>query len=228
MSRESYKAIERAKKIASMSMADQRAYLESEKRHEPESDSADSLHGVVTRLEWSKATTEARNAACAAFLPASDTNPMRTFYLKAYGKIKNRLLVENLKAAEAWLHAAKASKTNWEKLMPEMLWAERGILEVAEEIYHLRYSDTPGGAWMLIEHLTSKGWTVSVTTTQESSGVSAILGVQHHHVLGKMSEAVAECFLKVNGVDTSDAKPCNAPHQPCGASAANRESGLGT
>ena len=41
MSRESYKAIERAKKIGAMSMADQRAYLESEKRHEPESDSAD-------------------------------------------------------------------------------------------------------------------------------------------------------------------------------------------
>lgn len=41
MSRESYKAIERAKKIGAMSMAEQRAYLESEKRHEPESDSAD-------------------------------------------------------------------------------------------------------------------------------------------------------------------------------------------
>jgi hypothetical protein len=41
MSRESYKAIERAKKIGAMSMADQRAYLESEKRREPESDSAD-------------------------------------------------------------------------------------------------------------------------------------------------------------------------------------------
>jgi len=41
MSRESYKAIERAKKIGAMSMEQQRAYLESEKRHEPESDSAD-------------------------------------------------------------------------------------------------------------------------------------------------------------------------------------------
>ena len=42
MSRESYKAIERVKKIGAMSMADQRAYLKSEKRHEPEGDSADS------------------------------------------------------------------------------------------------------------------------------------------------------------------------------------------
>jgi hypothetical protein len=46
MSRESYKAIERSKKIGSMSMADQRAYLESEKRHEPEEDSADSRAAV--------------------------------------------------------------------------------------------------------------------------------------------------------------------------------------
>jgi len=41
MSRESYKAIERAKKIGAMSMEQQRAYLESEKRHEPEKGSAD-------------------------------------------------------------------------------------------------------------------------------------------------------------------------------------------
>ena len=42
MSRESSKAIDRAKKIASMSLDEQRAYLESEKRGEPESDSASS------------------------------------------------------------------------------------------------------------------------------------------------------------------------------------------
>ena len=41
MSRESHKSIERAKKIGAMSMEQQRAYLESEKRREPESDSAD-------------------------------------------------------------------------------------------------------------------------------------------------------------------------------------------
>ena len=47
MRRESYKAIERAKKIGAMSMADQRAYLESEKRREPESDITE--HGAHGR-----------------------------------------------------------------------------------------------------------------------------------------------------------------------------------
>ena len=60
MRRESYKAIERAKKIGAMSMADQRAYLESEKRREPESDSADcaprtgSAAACLTCIHWNR------------------------------------------------------------------------------------------------------------------------------------------------------------------------------
>ena len=52
MSRESYKAMERVKKIGAMSMADQRAYLESEKRHEPESDSADCAPRTCSAAAW--------------------------------------------------------------------------------------------------------------------------------------------------------------------------------
>lgn len=166
---------------------------------------------VVTRLEWSKATNIERNAACAAFMPASEINPIRSYYLTKEGKLWQRLAVKNLAEAKQWLAFAKGNFTRWEKIMPEMTWTDRNLVDVAEDTHHVRYSDTPGGAWMLIEELASKGWTVSVVTTGHSSGVSAILKSAHHHVIGKMEEAVAECFLKANGVDTSDAKPCNDP-----------------
>lgn len=58
MSRESDKAKERAKKIASMSMDEQRAYLESEKRREPEGDTADcaprtcSARSIEPKMTW--------------------------------------------------------------------------------------------------------------------------------------------------------------------------------
>lgn len=52
MSRESYKAIERAKKIGAMSMEQQRAYLESEKRHEPEKGSADCAPRTCSAASW--------------------------------------------------------------------------------------------------------------------------------------------------------------------------------
>ena len=67
MSRESHKSIERAKKIASMSMADQRAYLESEKRREPEGDSADSraAHGSASVVNLGHAkSNDAHCLAC--------------------------------------------------------------------------------------------------------------------------------------------------------------------
>jgi rubrerythrin len=66
MSRESYRAIERAKKIASMSMADQRAYLESEKRREPESDSADSRAAACSASVVNLGYAKSNDAHCLA------------------------------------------------------------------------------------------------------------------------------------------------------------------
>ena len=60
MSRESHKAIERVKKLGSMSLQEQREYLESERRAEPASDSSGSRAALCSALPcpfcWSSTT----------------------------------------------------------------------------------------------------------------------------------------------------------------------------
>jgi len=140
-------------------------------------------------------------------MPPSEINPLRSYYLTKDGKLWQRLAVHTLYEAKKWLEFAKSKITYWEKLMPELEWKRRSIVGVTEHLYHVRYSDTPGGAWNLIEELTAKDWTVSVTATAQSTTVSAIRGDHHHHGIGKMSEATAECFLKANGIDTTLKQP---------------------
>jgi hypothetical protein len=161
----------------------------------------DQIQRPETKLDWLKASTAERNALCAQFLPPSQTNPLRSWHLAVGEKVNGRLAVKDLAEAATWLRIATCSKRNWRRVagLPD---EQREHARVHEEVHHVRYTDTPAGAWMLMEHMHAQGWTITVdwgdvvtaraTRPGERIAVAGIV---------KPEEAESVLWLSFNGVE---------------------------
>lgn len=127
-------------------------------------------------ISYDAATPEERNAACAAYMPASDVNPIRSWWVTLDGVLWSRLAVRSKDEADSWLRIASMSRHNWERVMTEWPWSLRSSVGVAEHHHHVRYTDTPGGAWDLLEQMVSESWEVAVTCTGSFTTVTAVKG----------------------------------------------------
>lgn len=160
-------------------------------------------------LNWNELTSEQRNAECSRFMPASDVNPIRQWWLTFDGQWYQRLpLKEQTRdAAEKWLASAKESKVTWDYIFEALHfpWSFRNRVAVKEQTWHVRYSDTPGGAWELVEQMNQQGWTFSLSINNNGVDACFVQQIPHfreHRVLrGPFSEAVAIIFLRANGVN---------------------------
>lgn len=108
MGRQSHKAIERLKKIASMGDDEAKEYLRNEKRAEPAGDSAGSLHGEVGPLpdyiQKHLAAIEARDKQMGF---EADPLVSRHMAWRRWGKAKtNQELHETLMALRNYLYTA--------------------------------------------------------------------------------------------------------------------------
>ncbi len=155
------------------------------------------------QFNWLAATPEQRDAACAAFMPQSDVNPLKSWALYLDGKYAYDVRALNLESAQKSLASAlKLTPKKWTELtrFPASL---RATAEIRENHHHVRYSDTPGGAWMLIEDLNKHGWTVEIKSRPSSITVVFTLGGIRKEASGtSMSEVIAQCYLNAHGIYT--------------------------
>jgi hypothetical protein len=171
-------------------------------------------------MDWHNSTVAQRNAACAQFMPKSSVNPIRQFDLVykipevdavVMGTIP--LQKPTIEAATAWLKEAKSSPFKWAAMVGEkpssggVSWKLREYVSVQERTWHVRYSDTPGGAWNLVEKLVVEGYAVTVRSSTRATSV-AIDQYPTTRQTGfflelprPMPEIVAAAFLMFKGIE---------------------------
>lgn len=129
---------------------------------------------------WETMTPGERNWTIGELLGAS---PMRQFWLmwnwtfqKTDGgtltgrKNLGGLACDSLTEAEDWLEEAKNTKTAWKRKFPEKtspIFDEREQVEIHEQVWHIRYSETPGGGWDVIEFLKPKTDHIMISTMSD-------------------------------------------------------------
>lgn len=150
---------------------------------------------------WDSSSPEQRNALCASYMPQGDLNPIRSWHVQAGGQLI-RLAVQSLAEAEAWLRVATASPRNWERVA-ELPEACRLTARIVEHQRHLRYTDTPAGAWALLEQLMEEGWLVNLRAQKGTlTALTVKRGEEYHQYPGQdMAELVGKAFLVLHGVE---------------------------
>lgn len=117
----------------------------------------------MTLLEWSALTPEQRDELVAKYMPPSDVNPIKDVWLTFDGKLWRRTLCKTEEEAHEMLAHAKKGRAIWDKIFgDEMPWILREKVSAVIRAAHLRYSETPAGAWDALEHLLSLGCGVAV------------------------------------------------------------------
>lgn len=152
------------------------------------------------QLVWKDLTPDQRNEACARFMPASDVNPMRNWWLYADGKWGYPLSVKNQQEADQALALLTKDDATWVEYTNYPA-KYRASAEVREVQHHVRYSNTPGGAWMLVQQLCADGWSVAIDTDAKDTQVIASRGGRQHHLSHQsFDEAMAIVFLRAHDV----------------------------
>ncbi len=151
---------------------------------------------------WQNLTPAQRNEQCARYMPPSEINPIRTWWLTFDGGLLAQLALEKptIEAANAWLDYAKSNKTKWKRLIEEVPFSLKDSVSVIEVKRFARYTDTPGGAWMLAEELIAKAWRIAIEIHGETVLVMAKNERFEHVFDGKLPfcEAMGLIFLGVN------------------------------
>lgn len=154
----------------------------------------------MSSFQFETASVEERNAKCAEFMPASDINPICGYYLTWRGKMWQRLAVKSIDEAQSWLNIAKLNKHNWNQLLPEHPWHLRSEIGVSEFHHRVRYSDTPAGAWMLIEELDRRGFSVLLRRRDGKTELDAVCKVTNVSISAKgddFPKLTAKLFLEI-------------------------------
>jgi hypothetical protein len=148
---------------------------------------------VTKASEWADMNAFQRNWLIGEMMKAE---PLRDYCLRRDGKTIGRLAVKSAEEAESWLRIANMSLTNWVKLMPEVPYECRAEVTIHVDSWHIRYSDTPGGGWEVIEWLRKRG-----TVWLESMGLDGWL-VRHEEpdretYVQESARTMAEAACKV-------------------------------
>jgi len=167
------------------------------------------------QFNWSKATAEERDALCASFMPPSPVNPMRKIQLVQVAEIDGKeqityrgtLSVESLEEGEAWLKKVKGSRDFWKRIFDkpsDPTWNMQSQIQAREQTWHMRYSETPGGAMNLLLHIAKEKNVVFEFYQRDGQWIVAYLQPtsperprQWHP---EFSAAACMAFLDLNGV----------------------------
>ncbi len=158
------------------------------------------------QTNWPTLTAVQRNALVGETMKAE---PLYAYYVRWIGKNLAQLRVKEESEAQSWLRIAKFSKENWKRLMDEVPWSLREEVSVHVESWHIRYSDTPGGGWIVIEWLRARGL---VCVSSCSDGWHVAFDDRHpHHGLTveeapTMAEAACLVALRVSSPSASSAQ----------------------
>jgi hypothetical protein len=104
-----------------------------------------------------------------------------------------------------WLAEQQATEKSWDRFLEDfdkrIMPEDRGKITIQIEEQHLRYSDTPGGGWMVIEWLRGQGWehaaSVSVASVKDGWQVTFDDGNPHHGRRIVISETMEDAACQV-------------------------------
>jgi hypothetical protein len=84
----------------------------------------------------------------------------------------------SMEDAEAWLASAKKSKAEWTRRGVDLDWLLRDEITLFEQRWHLRYSETPGGGWCVIEAMIKAGFAVQISGNDARWKVTVMKGAE--------------------------------------------------
>lgn len=132
---------------------------------------------------------------------------IHNYHLALDGEILWRILTPadieaERKAIASWQRNDREWKS-WRKITPSIDDDWRGRLTIIDVPYALRYSGTPGGGWVVVDHLARQGFAVSVTNVAD--GVSWLVLVTQKDGLRTVSHqsptmAVAACLVAIDAL----------------------------
>lgn len=176
-----------------------------------------------TTFDFKNSTPAQRNEACARFLPPSDVNPIRSWHLQFVLPARpeqgqpepvthdaGQLMVKSRDEALAWLKKLGSSRKAWKRAGIPLPWSYSHLAQIAEDERHVNYTNTPGGAWMLIEHLKAQSYSIVIGVQEGITRVSATkvnhLAIEQAPTVGFIGaepfhELIGMLFLKLNGVE---------------------------
>ena len=114
---------------------------------------------------WADLTTTQRNNLVGNII---DGNVIRRPYMARDGKYLWYCPITAEEAGERgkWLLEQQATEESWKRFRKDFdkrITAEdRGKITIEIEEHHLRYSDTPGGGWMVIEAIRKAGYAIQI------------------------------------------------------------------
>lgn len=104
----------------------------------------------------------------------------------------------SLSDAVAWLEEARGCEELWRQRFDgsvPFLFAEE--VEATEQIWHIRYSDTPGGGWNVIEAMKSAGFSMVISSVKDGWRVTCDDGNPHHGNSSEIAPTMAEAACKL-------------------------------
>jgi hypothetical protein len=157
---------------------------------------------------WADLTTAQRNNLIGNLIGA---DPIRRPYMARDGKYLwyCPITAEEADERSKWLAEQQATEESWKQFRKDFddrITAEdRGKITIEIEEHHIRYSDTPGGGWMVIEAVRKAGYAVQIASTGKGWKAMTIVG---HDALCVRSESMedAACQLALTILPNSGIK----------------------
>lgn len=160
--------------------------------------------GLPPRPCWADLGVTARNTLIGNLIGG---NVIRRPYMARDGKFLWYCPITAEEAVERskWLAEQQATEQTWKRFRKDFddrITAEdRGRITIEIQEHHLRYSDTPGGGWMVIEWLRGQGWehsaSVAVASVKDGWQVTFDDGNPHHGRRIVVSETMEDAACQV-------------------------------
>ena len=168
------------------------------------------MNGVVAAsdgaISWPDLTDEQKNTLIGELIGAK---PMRNIWLQWMPKNKDGSLLckknlgqlgdMSMEDAEEWLKSSKKSKAEWVRRNINLDWMLREEVNLTEQLWHINYSNTPGGGWIVVEAL-RKSFDVLIRSIGEEWRIDCGLGNDSFAVKSQtMADAACQMALLLLG-----------------------------
>lgn len=160
----------------------------------------------TTPFDWDASTPPERNMFVLSTLPAESPNlPLHAWYLQYNGMSMKSLLVPNREEADSV--CARINKLTYEELKQLLplpgIRVALGKFNVHEETWAMRYSDTEGGAWAVVEQLHKRGFRISMVWDTQGMRLSVGSVATRRLILDEatsFAEGICLLWLKVSEI----------------------------
>ncbi len=130
--------------------------------------------------------------------------PMRRPYIARSGTFMWYCgIAENeIEIKQAWIAEVQDTVEGWTRFLvnfdKRITLSDRGTLSIEIEEHHLRYSDTPGGAWRVIEAIREAGYSVQISSLKTGWKIACTLGGEPAVAKSDtMAKAACKCAISI-------------------------------